>query len=101
MQSLTAGFQSQINGLQAQINDNNREARRGIAAAVATPSAPMPSMPGRTTWQVRTSTFLGEYGAGFAFAHRLNTRVPLSFVGGYGNGGGRDHTGYIGFGGEY
>jgi trimeric autotransporter adhesin len=101
VQTMSAAFQSQINGLQAQINDNNREARRGIAAAVATPSAPMPSLPGRTTWQVRTSTFLNEYGAGFAFSHRLNTRMPLAFVGGYGNGGGRDHTGYIGLGGEF
>jgi trimeric autotransporter adhesin len=58
-------------------------------------------MPGRTTWQVRTSTFLNEYGAGFAFSHRLNTPRPLAFVGGYGNGGGRDHTGYIGLGGEF
>ena len=55
-QSVAAGFQSQIGGLQSQIIDNNGEARRGIAAAVATASAPMPSMPGKTTWQARAST---------------------------------------------
>ena len=60
LQSVAAGFQSQIGSLQSQIIDNNREARRGIAAAVATPSAPMPAMPGRTTWQLRTSTFQSE-----------------------------------------
>jgi autotransporter adhesin len=49
-QSVAAGFQSQIGGLQSQIIDNNGEARRGIAAAVATASAPMRSMPGKTTW---------------------------------------------------
>ena len=34
------------------------------------------------------------------FAHRLNTSVPLAIVGGYGNGGGREHTAYVGLGGE-
>jgi hypothetical protein len=58
-------------------------------------------MPGRTTWQVRTSTFQSEYGVGFGFAHRLTTAMPLSVIGGYGNGGGREHTGYVGFGGEF
>ena len=101
LSSMASGFQSQISGLQTQINENRTEARRGIAAAVATASAPMPSAPGRTTWQLRGSTFHGEYGVGFGFAHRLNTSVPLSLVGGYGNGGGREHTGYVGIGGEF
>ena len=61
----------------------------------------MPSAPGKTTWQMRGSTFLNEYGVGFAFAHRLNTGIPLSIVGGYGNGGGSEHTGYVGLGGEF
>lgn len=61
----------------------------------------MPSMPGRTSWQIRGSTFNGEYGVGVGFAHRLNTAIPLSVVGGYGNGGGREHTAYVGFGGEF
>ncbi len=71
------------------------------APTVATASAPTPSAPGRTTWQLRGSTFHGEYGVGFGFAHRLNTGIPLSIVGGYGNGGGREHTAYVGIGGEF
>jgi autotransporter adhesin len=98
---LASGFQSQISGLQSQIFDNRTEARRGVAAAVATASAPMPSAPGKTTWQVRASTFQSEYGLGFGFAHRLNTSMPLSIVGGYGNGGGNEHTAYVGLGGEF
>jgi trimeric autotransporter adhesin len=35
LSSVAAGFQSQINGLQSQINDNNREARAGSALALA------------------------------------------------------------------
>jgi trimeric autotransporter adhesin len=96
-----ATLQTQVASLQGQITHNLTEARRGIAAAVATPSAPMPFAPGRTTWQMRGSSFLNEYGFGFAFAHRLNTGIPLSIVGGYGNGGGSEHTGYVGLGGEF
>ncbi len=61
----------------------------------------MPSAPGKTTWQMRGSVFQGEGGFGFGFAHRLNTAVPLSVVGGYGNGGGVEHTAYLGLGGEF
>ena len=99
--SITTGFQSQISGLQSQIFDNRTEARRGVAAAVATASAPMPSAPGKTSWQVRGSTFQSEFGVGFGFAHRLYTSTPLTIVGGYGNGGGNQHTGYVGLGGEF
>ena len=38
--------------------DLTTEARRGIAAAVATASAPMPSAAGRTTWQMRAIRYL-------------------------------------------
>ena len=96
-----AGLQSQVSSLQSQIGDNRIEARRGIAAAVATASAPMPSAPGKVTWQVRGSTFQSEYGVGFGFAYRLHTNMPLNVVGGYGNGGGNQHTAYVGLGGEF
>jgi autotransporter adhesin len=92
---------SLTSGLQSQILDNRTEARRGIAAAVATASAPMPSAPGKTTWQVRGSVFQGEGGFGFGVAHRLNTAIPLSVIAGYGNGGGVEHTAYVGLGGEF
>lgn len=96
---------SQLNsiatGLQGQISSNLIETRRGIAAAVATASAPMPSLPGKTTWQLRGSAYESQMGFGFGFAHRLNTSMPLAIIGGYGNGGGTQHTGYVGLGGEF
>jgi len=101
LSSFNANFQSQISSLQGQVGANLIEARRGIAAAVATASAPMPSAPGKTTWQVRGSAFQGQGGFGFGFAHRLHTGMPLSIVGGYGNGGGTQHTAYVGLGGEF
>lgn len=101
LQTQIFGLQSQISGLQTQITGVRTEARRGIAAAVATASPPMPSAPGKTTWQMRGSTFQNEYGVGFGFAHRLRTAMPLNVVGGYGNGGGVEHTAYVGLGGEF
>ena len=50
--------------------------------------------------QVRGSTFQSEYGVGFGFAYRLYTDMPLTVVGGYGNGGGNQHTAYVGLGGS-
>jgi len=101
LSSFNSNFQSQISSLQGQVGTNLIEARRGIAAAVATASAPMPSAPGKTSWQVRGSTFQSQAGFGFGFAHRLHTSTPLTIVGGYGNGGGTQHTAYVGFGGEF
>jgi autotransporter adhesin len=101
LSGFASGFNAQVANLQSQIDVNQREARRGIAAAVATASAPMPSMPGRVSWQFRGSTFKGEYGIGFGLAYRLNTTVPLALIGGYGNGGGVENTGYVGLQGEF
>ena len=101
LNSVAAGFGSQIASLQSQIDNTDGRARRGIAATVATATAPMPSMPGKTTWQLRGSTFSNEFGIGLGFAHRLNSAMPLSIVGGYGNGGGKEHTAYLGLGGEF
>ena len=36
---------------------------------------------------------------GFGFAYRLHTAMPLNIVGG--NGGGNEHTAYVGLGGEF
>jgi trimeric autotransporter adhesin len=99
--SQISGLGSQINGLQAQINNNLTEARRGIAAAVSIANPPMPSLPGRTTWQLRTGFFEGQAGVGVAFAHRLDTAIPIALMAGYGNGGGTEHTGYVGIMGEF
>jgi autotransporter adhesin len=101
IQTQIGGIQSQIGGLQSQISNNLTESRRGIAAAVATANAPMPSAPGRLSYQIRGSTYEGQGGFGLSLAYRLNTTVPLAVVGGYGNGGGVENTGYVGLQGEF
>ncbi|WP_132254286.1 hypothetical protein [Methylobacterium segetis] len=85
-----AGLQNQIGALGAQINGlgqyaaaSRREARQGIAAAMASTAASMPSQPGRTTWALNGATFRGEWAGGLALAHRLDTSIPIALTAGY------------------
>lgn len=108
LNSMASGFQSQISGVQSQIaglastvDANDTRARRGIAATAAMTSPGMPSAPGKTSWALNTAFFGGETGVGFGVNHRLNTSVPLYISGGYSNGGGLQHLGRVGLGGEF
>ena len=71
-----------INQLSNQVTANRKEARAGVAAAMALTSAPMPSAPGKTSWAGNTATYKGEYSVGFSFAHRLNTNIPVALTAG-------------------
>jgi autotransporter adhesin len=53
--NLSANFQSQINGLQTQIEDVDKRARRGIAAAAAISSIPVVLTAGQTSFTISTS----------------------------------------------
>jgi autotransporter adhesin len=71
-------------------NLNRREARRGIAAASALVSAPMPSEPGKTSVVAGTAFYRGEGAFSVSFNHRLNLEAPVSFGGGIAHSGGKD-----------
>lgn len=97
VQSQITGMQSQISGLQNQVTDNQREARRGIAAAVSVAPVIMPTAPGKTTVAVNTGFYRGEAGVGVGLSHRLNFAVPTVIYGSYANGGAAEHVGRAGF----
>ncbi|MDP3512320.1 MAG: hypothetical protein Q8S20_06195 [Sulfuritalea sp.] len=101
LQNMSADFQSRFDAVSKDIQNVSIESRRGIAAVAAMSNTPMPSAPGRTTWTVNTSYFQNETGAGFAFAHRLNTPVPLAITVGFGTGGGRQNVVRAGLMGEF
>jgi autotransporter adhesin len=89
---------SPVNAKLADLSGQIQVLKRGIAAAAATAFAPTPTAPGRTTFAVNASVFKDAGGVGFAFSHRLaGTSVPIYFSGAYGNGGGREHVGRVGF----
>jgi trimeric autotransporter adhesin len=84
-----------------QLDSNTAQLERGIAAAVALPSAFMPSAAGRTSWAVNAATFNGDIGAGFSLAHRLDASVPLAVTASYGYGGSSANVARLGLMGEF
>ena len=100
-QSLDA-LESSISQLSARQAAAQKEARAGIAAAVALVNAPMPSAPGKTSWAGNVARFRDQYAMGFSFAHRLNSNAPLAMTAGvaYSPGAG-NVTGRIGMAGEF
>ncbi|WP_293795150.1 hypothetical protein [uncultured Bosea sp.] len=73
-----AGLDQRINGVAAYAREGRREARQGVAAAMAMTAAAMPSRPGKTSWSGNTATYKGEWAAGFAVAHRLDVAIPVA-----------------------
>ena len=96
-----AAINSQLANVNERLNDLTRESRRGIAAAMAMTTAPMPSANGRTSWATNAATFRGEGAFGLSLAHRLDVPVPLALTGGNSYGGGNAHGGRIGLQGEF
>ncbi|WP_244625636.1 hypothetical protein [Methylobacterium mesophilicum] len=100
--STIAGLGSRIDSVQSQVNNleaktdavqryaiqTRKEARQGVAMAIAMATAPMPSAPGKTTWATNGATYRGEWAGGVAIAHRLPTCcVPIAVTAGVAYGG--------------
>jgi hypothetical protein len=77
-----AALSNSVTGLQQYAIDSRREARQGIAGAMAMATAPLPSAPGRLTYIANGATFRGEFAAGGSIAYRLDTAHPLALTGG-------------------
>jgi trimeric autotransporter adhesin len=89
---------SAINGQLASLQSQIGSVREGIAANAAIAYVATPSGPGRTTFAINGSSYDGIGGVGFAFSHRFaGTTIPIYFSGAYGNGGGREQVGRVGF----
>ena len=100
--STIAGLGNRIDSVQTQVNNleaktdavqryaiqTRKEARQGVAMAIAMATAPMPSAPGKTTWATNGATYRGEWAGGVALAHRLPTCcVPIAITAGVAYGG--------------
>ena len=100
-QSLDA-LSSSVNQLSARQIVAQKEARGGIAAAVALVNAPMPSQPGKTSWAGNVAKFRDQYAMGVSFSHRLNSNIPLAMTAGFAyTPGTSDLTGRVGMAGEF
>jgi hypothetical protein len=108
-QAITVAMNQSLDSLGASINQvNNRvgsvqkEARGGVAAAVALVNAPMPSAPGKTSWAGNVAKFKDQYAMGVSFSHRLNSNIPLAMTAGFAyTPGTSDVTGRFGMAGEF
>ena len=93
---------SSINQLNNRVGSVQKEARGGIAAAVALVNAPMPSQPGKTSWAGNVAKFRDQYAMGMSLSHRLNSNIPLAMTAGFAyTPGTSDVTGRFGMAGEF
>jgi trimeric autotransporter adhesin len=83
---------SQLNGFGVGLKSN---VFSGIAASIAMGSAATPSAPGKTTLTLQSGFFENYAGVGIAFAHRLNTDMPIDIEGGFAHAGG-ENVGRVG-----
>jgi autotransporter adhesin len=92
LQSVAAGFQTQLAGLQSQIDDNRREARGGVALALAASGLRYDDRPGKLSLAGAFGMFKGEsglaFGLGYAATQRLRFNASVSGVPSQGNIGG-------------
>jgi hypothetical protein len=108
LQTGMTALQSQMGALQASqtqlfdlVNHDRREARRGIAAAVAMSDAPVPSTPGKTSYVFNLATFRGEAAVGLSLSHRLNVDTPVAITFGFSQAGGKNTAVRVGVAGEF
>lgn len=80
---------------------DRRDARKGIAAAVAIGNAPMPSAPGRTSYVLNGAVFRGEYALGGSIMHRLGGESPIAVTAGFSYAGNRNNAARVGVAGEF
>jgi trimeric autotransporter adhesin len=76
--SLGAGFQSQINGLQSQIDDNNREARAGTALSLAAAGLRYDDRPGKVSLAAALGHFKGENGLALGLGYNYGTQLRFN-----------------------
>jgi trimeric autotransporter adhesin len=83
LQGVAAGLQTQITGLQNQVDDNRREARAGIALAMASSGLQYDTRPGKASLAAAVGYYKGQSGlaVGLGYAVSSRWRVNAAFTG--------------------
>ena len=95
------GLQGDVSNLYELRREDRKDARQGIAAAVAMADAPLPSRPGGVSYVINGATFRGEYALGGSMMYRLNTESPLAVGLGVSSGGNKNTAVKVGIAGEF
>jgi autotransporter adhesin len=82
-------------------NVNQKESRRGIAAAVAMADAPFPSAPGKTSYASNGAVYRGEFAFSLSLMHRLDVDSPFALTAGISQSGGKNTAIRAGIAGEF
>lgn len=75
---LTAGFQSQLSGLQAEVTANQREARAGTALALAVTGLQYDHRPGKASISGAVANYKGQSNLAFGFGYAVSDRWRLN-----------------------
>jgi autotransporter adhesin len=87
-----ATLQQSVAGLQNQLNDVQKEERRGIAAVAGMPPILTPSAPGKFTVAVGGGFFQNQGAVGVTAAYRFDAPIPVYASASYANGGGSQNV---------
>lgn len=96
-----AGMQSDIDDLFELRDEDRQDTRKGIAAAVAMSTAPMPSTPGRISYTLNGAAFRGEYALGGSLMYRVPSDTPLAIGAGFSFAGDKNNAVRVGVAGEF
>ena len=80
---------------------DRKDARRGIAAAMAMADAPFPSAPGKTSYAARGAVFRGEVAMSATLTHRIASDTPFAVTAGVSYAGGGNTGATVGVAGEF
>lgn len=90
-----------VTTLENTVKQDRKDARQGIAAAVAMTPAPMPSAPGKVAYTVNVANFRDEQAVAASLAMRLRGPNPMAVTAGVSYGGGANTAVRVGVAGEF
>ena len=90
-----------VTTLENTVKQDRKDARQGIAAAVAMTPAPMPSAPGKVAYTVNVANFRDEQAVAASLAMRLRGPNPMAVTAGISYGGGANTAVRVGVAGEF
>lgn len=90
-----------VTTLENTVRQDRKDARQGIAAAVALAQAPMPSAPGKVSYTVNVANFRDEQAVSASMAMRLRGPTTMAVTAGVAYGGGANTAVRVGVAGEF
>jgi autotransporter adhesin len=78
LDSVASGIEQQVSGLQTQVNYNRKEARAGVALALAASSLQYDQRPGKASIAAAFGNFKGQSGLAVGFGYSATDRFRLN-----------------------